>query len=312
MQNDITSLGNTNLIQLGESASTAGAKIGKEVGLVLNKPALITDDYEAADGTVSAYQKAVANRVPLAVALASLLLATRTWCMRAKDTLKPFLGDRHSSLWRPTGFVTSLRVPEDYGALLALVDKLHKYLADHPDQTNDKPKVNVTPERADELHEGLKKAKGDLDEHDGFIRDRHGDQEKALAALRTRLQGLCGELKQLIDPNDPRWHRFGLNAPGEPKTPAQPEEVQVNSATPGQLLVSCGTVPFADRYRFFIQKAGTAGEPVAVGSSKNPLFLMEDLGVGGRYHVFVSAVNLAGNEGPHSKAVAADVTAKAA
>jgi hypothetical protein len=66
------------------------------------------------------------------------------------------------------------------------------------------------------------------------------------------------------------------------------------------------------RHRFFVQKAGTTGEPATVGSSSEPLFVIERLEAGARYHVFVSAVNLAGNEGPRSKAVSAEVIAKAA
>jgi hypothetical protein len=61
---------------------------------------------------------------------------------------------------------------------------------------------------------------------------------------------------QLIGPDDPRWHRFGLNVPAELERPARSEGLEVNNDTPGQLLVSCATVPYAERYRFFLQKAG--------------------------------------------------------
>jgi hypothetical protein len=203
-------------------------------------------------------------------------------------------------------------VPEDYGGLLSLTKKLSKHLSEHDEQTNDKPKVKVTAERADELNEALRTAKTDLDAHDTLIDDKLKEQGKALAALRRRLCGLRGELRQILELNDQRWHRFGLNAPAEPETPDQPEDVQVNNTMPGTLLVSCPTVPFAERFRFFIQKVGTTGEPVAVGSSSAPLFAIENVEPGARYNVFVSAVNLAGNEGPRSKAVAAEVIARAA
>ena len=312
MKNVITTLSITGLLELGQTASTAGGSIGKAVGLVLNKPLLIKEDFDLAGASVSGYQKLVAKRVPLADAFARTLDEARTWCFRAKETLKPYLGDAHSSLWRPTGFVTSLRVPIKYDGLLALVGKLGDYLEDNPEQSNDKPKVNVTVARAEELHAALMKVKGDLDEQDGLINDAHVEQDKALAALRVRLQGLCGELKQLIGTSDPRWHRFGLNIPAEPEKPAQPDGLEVSSDMPGKALVSCATVPYAKRYRFFLQKAGTTGEPVAVGTSSEPLFLIEKFDGGGRYHVFVSAVNRAGNEGPRSKAVVADVQARAA
>ena len=126
------------------------------------------------------------------------------------------------------------------------------------------------------------------------------------------MQGLCSELKQFVGTSDPRWHRFGLNILAEPEKPAQPDGLAVSSDMPGKALVSCATVPYAKRYRFFMQKAGTTGEPVAVGTASEPLFLIENFKGGGRNTIFVSAVNLAGNEGPRSKAVVADVQARAA
>jgi hypothetical protein len=67
-------------------------------------------------------QTVVANRVAKAAAFEDWLGQTRAWCFSAKNTLKPFLGESHNALYRPTGFVSSLRVPEDYAGLLALTD----------------------------------------------------------------------------------------------------------------------------------------------------------------------------------------------
>jgi len=312
MKNNIATLSIREVLGLGRDASDGAEAIGSDIGLAQNKPRLILEDYEAADDAVSAVAKVVADRVKIAEALAKATADARTFCFRAKEVLAPHLGERHSSLYRPTGFVTSLRVPTGYDGLFPLVGKLKEYFEKHPDQTNDKPKVNVTPERADELHKALKETYGAVKAQDGLIKDALNEQKDALATLRARLQGLCGELKQLIGPKDHRWHRFGLNVPAEPQTPPQPANVEVNSATPGQVLVSCATVPYAKRYRFFIQKVGVAGEPAAVGGSSEPLFVVEHLDAGGRYNLFVSAVNRAGNEGPKSKVVVADVVAKAA
>ena len=88
----------------------------------------------------------------------------------------------------------------------------------------------------------------------------------------------------------------------------------MNNTSPGQLLVSCDPVPYAERYRFFVQKTGSSSEPEAVGTSFEPLFRIadEELGSGGRYNVLVSAVNLSGREGPRSEPVAAELLARAA
>ena len=54
-----------------------------------------------------------------------------------------------------------------------------------------------------------------------------------------------------------------------------------------------------------------AGEPVAAGTSVEPLFVIEQLEAGTRYNVFASAVNLAGNEGARSAVAVAQVQAPA-
>ena len=312
MQNNIATLSNKELLELGHAASAGADAVGAEVGLKLNPATKVSADSDAAGSAVRAYQTEVANRVTKANALETAVVTARAWCFRAKDTLKPFLGNDHSTLWRPSGFVQSLRVPDDYSALFALVGTLAKYLAEHPEQKNDNLKVNVTSGRAQELHEALRTAKDDLQEQDEVIGRKHDEQEAALQALRARLRGLASELRQLIGDNDSRWHRFGLNIPAEPKTPPQPEEVVVNNTTPGQLLVSCAAVPFAARYRWWVQKVGTTDEPIAAGSSDEPLFVVQGVDGGARYNVFASAVNAASNEGPRSKPVVSDVLPKAA
>ena len=312
MQNNIAAFSIKDLLSLGDTAATTAKAIGSSTGLVLNTEATLSADFSAADAGVRAYQKEIAGRVPKAEALDGLINDTRTWCFRAKDTLKPFLGDAHNSLWRPSGFVNSLRVPEDYDGLVALVGSLAKHLAAHPEQKNENLKVNVTATRANELYDALRAAKSSLDAQDAVLDTRHQEQDAALEALRDRLRGLIGELKQLIPAEDRRWRRFGFNIPAEPETPVQPEQVQANNTTPGQLLVSCAPVPFAERYRFFTAKVGTTAEPAPVGTSGEPLFVIESLEAGGRYNVFVSAVNSSGNEGPRSTVVVAEVLARAA
>jgi hypothetical protein len=311
MQNNISNLSIQPLLKLGEAAATGGESIGADIGLVLNKASVLRADYQAAADAVLAQRNAVAERVAKATVLETALATSRTWCFRAKDTIKPYLTDSHSSLWRPTGFVFNLRVPEDYPSLYSLVVSLQKWLAGHPEVKNENLRVNVTPVRAKELHEALKAANEDLEDHDDVIATTLDAQEKALEKLRSRLRGLCGELEQLIGPSDRRWRRFGLNIPAEPETPSQPQQVQVDNSTPGQLLTSCPPVAFAERYRFFIQRVGLAGEPTPVGSAVEPLFVIENLDAG-RFNVFMSAVNFAGNEGPRSEAIVAEVTAKAA
>ena len=137
----------------------------------------------------------------------------------------------------------------------------------------------------------------------------HAARDQAFETLRKGLRGLCHELSELIGDEDPRWKAFGLNAPGEPHTPPAPTEVTVENDIPGQLVVTCAAGPCADHYRVFTQPAGSNAEPQPVGSSGEPVFVIEGLAAGTAWKVFVSAVNSVGAEGPRSQPVATSVLA---
>ncbi len=312
MQNNIAALSIKDLLNLGDQCATTAQAIGLDAGLAQNKAVKILADFSAANDCFRALQTELANRVAKAAAFEDWLGQARSWGFSAKNTLKPFLGESHNSLYRPTGFVSSLRVAEDYDGLLALTDALQNYFEAHADQTNANPKVNVTTARAEELYDGLKAAKLALDDQNTLIREKQQEQDDALAVLRDRLRGVIGELKQLLPEDDQRWRRFGFNIPAEPETPVQPEQVQVDDSAPGKLLVTCAPVPFAERYRCYAARVGSTLEPVPVGSSSEPLFVIESLEAGGRYNVLLSAVNSSGNEGPRSEVTVAEVRAQAA
>ena len=146
-------------------------------------------------------------------------------CFAQKDALKPFLGETHNTLWRATGFINSLRVPENYDGLLALVAALGKYLDKHPEQANATPQFNVTMPQAEAVHDAMKAANDDLNPHDDLIATNHSEQEKALEDLRAHLRGLVGELEQNISTSDSRWRRFGFHIPDEPKPHLSPFRV---------------------------------------------------------------------------------------
>ena len=111
MQNNIANLSIADLLKLGNKCATTALAIGQEVGLAQNKAEKIDADYSLAKACFLAVQAESANRVAKADALSGLLATTRTWCFRAKDTLKPYLGESHNVLYRPTGFVRGVLKP---------------------------------------------------------------------------------------------------------------------------------------------------------------------------------------------------------
>ena len=307
MKNEIVGLNQKALLKLGSKAAAGATAIGTDIGLLANKAAKITFDTDAARAAMLAVQTALTDRVNKARLVTDCLEETRTWVFRAKDALKPHLGEHHNALYRATGFTDSLEVPRDFDELHPLVETLGGYFTKHPDQANDHASVQATPEKAGLVKDELKTANDALNEHDAEIVDSYRAQDAALEQLRARLRGLRGELEQLLGERDVRWRRFGFNVPAEPETPAAPTGLNVSSPGAGQLLAACEPVPFAVRYRWHAHPVGgTPAEPPS-GSTTEPLFRFEGLTPGTRYEVTVAAVNEAGTDGPPSAVLVAEV-----
>ena len=186
--------------------------------------------------------------------------------------------------------------------MLSTLSLLEPYFKDHPDHEVEQMGATSAESKAVfAARDGAKTAVG----HQAVANKKlHAARDKAFETLRKGLRGRRHELNELIGDEDARWKAFGLNAPGEPHTPPASTEVTVENDIPGQLVVPC-----ADHYRVFTQPAGSNAEPQPVGSSGEPVFVIEGLAAGTAWKVYVSAVNSVGAEGPRSQPVPTTVLA---
>ena len=160
------------------------------------------------------------------------------------------------------------------------------------------------------MYQNILKARADVTAADANQDSAKDDRDKAKEELRKTLQNLADELDLLIADDDPRWKKFGFEIPAERHPPDAPENVAVNNGLPNKFLVTCGPVPGADHYRFWLQDSGGKDEPVAVGSSQEPQLLIDDVEASKAFKIFTSVVNGVGKESKLSEPV--EAIAKAA
>lgn len=311
MRNDILKLSSEDLLGLALKCVSAAGTYGAGIGLSARRSATaLTTLRGVADKAEKDFQKGISSLVPLRTAFGQARENARQHLTSCRDRLKKHCGSQYCQAWNEAGWRGSIAIPRSLNGMLATLGSLEKFLADHPDLEVDK--LGVTSAQSKTVFEALNGTKTAVSDQNVQNKQLHDARDAAFEALRKGLRGLCNELSELIGDEDARWKAFGLNAPGEPHVPPAPTEVAVENDIPGQLVVTCAAVPFASHYRIFTQPVGSNAEPQQVGSSGEPVFVLEGLAAGTGWKVFVSAVNSVGTEGPPSEAVATTVLAEAA
>lgn len=72
------------------------------------------------------------------------------------------------------------------------------------------PVLGVSAKAGKTLHQKLNAVRTALADQQREERDMAAEREAKAKALRVRLQGLVNELHQLLKPEDPSWHSFGI------------------------------------------------------------------------------------------------------
>jgi hypothetical protein len=289
------------LLFLAAQAHAGAAALGAEIPLLINTAPLIAADRTNVLGAEAQFG---AQRAALPALFASLKDAraeARDFCLVARDWLKNFLGRRHNQAWRAAGWNNnSIAVPERDAAVDSILESLQRYLTEHAEQ--ECAALNVTAARAGALYGALSGAIQALNAAQPEILEGRRTRDAAVEQLRARLRGLRGELQQRLSADDARWRQFGFNIPAANAVPAVPQDVSVNTQTPGTLWVQCAKSAHATHYRFFTQRAGVDAVPAFAGRSTEPLIELRGLPPGVALEIFVTAVN-DGAESAFSKAV---------
>lgn len=272
-----------------ECISGAGA-LESSIPLVINTADLIQADRSAALTAQGGYESTLAGFRDLRTAVDAARADARVFATSTRDWLENFLGRSWNQEWRAVGFDNnSIAIPQGEAGLMTVVERMGIYLSSHTAQQN--VALNITAARAVSVYTALCNARTNINAQCHQCEVFKAVRTAAVAQLGRRLRGLCNELLQRMGRSDPRWREFGLNIPAALTVPAVPQNVSLNASTPGQLLVTCAPSAHASYYRFFAQRVIVDPEPVFVGRSDSPLFLITNLAPGATYEVYVSGAN---------------------
>ncbi|MFN7141320.1 MAG: hypothetical protein ACK4UN_18490, partial [Limisphaerales bacterium] len=155
------------------------------------------------------------------LALKAAYAGARNYLFVAKDVLKVPLGKKYSSAWDETGFLHSLKVPRKEETILVYLLTLHAYFTKHAGHQN--APMNVTAAQANTLRNALLAARTGLNSQKTTWQSAMANRNVHLRQAREHLRALIKELAVRLTPQDERWASFGLNKPGQLRTPEVPE-----------------------------------------------------------------------------------------
>jgi len=294
---------------LGRTATDGATQLGVTVGLKQNTADLIKVDTDAFSDTSKLY-----NIADTAVRTANSILHlavfnARRFMTTGRELLKPALGNTASTAWTETGFSShSLAVPNSDDLLQQMVDKMRGYLTNNPAREN--APANFTAANALVLYNAIKDARSGVNgvnaKEDARVAAKAA-RDFAESTLRHRLNGLLGELTQLLDPMSPHWIMFGFHRPGAQNAPDPVKALTATALGSGRVKADYSSAARTAHYQICQVTDPATGATVILADSTATTFLLENQPVGTTIRLQVRGVNDTGT-GKFSPAVDIAVT----
>lgn len=281
---------------LGRDAADGATQLGVTIGLKQNTAALITADTDALSDAGDQYTAADTAVRAANTGLRLAVSNARGFLMLGRDLLKPALGPKAATAWAETGFTSqSLTVPNDDELLQAMLDKMRTYLTANPAREN--APVNFTAARAlalfTALHDARSGANG-VNAKEAARQTAKATRDLTEAALRRRLNGLLGELAQLLDPLSPHWVTFGFYQPGAEERPAPVKTLTLTALGGGRVKLEYASAARTGHYQICQVTDLVTGAYEILADATATTHLLENQTVGATLTLKVRGVNETG------------------
>lgn len=275
------------------SVAVNGIKLhGAAVGLRQNEEPKLTADLVRFRDLCSSFDAARVAKRAATEAQNAADHAARQYLADVRHLLARAFGSKWNVRWLGAGFRNeSTAIPASMGERLELLHSLTRFFPEHPELEN--ASLQVTGARAAELIVPFEAARNAFAQAATEAGQTLELRDQAEEALRTRMRGLIGELKQLLSDNDPRWWAFGFNAPADPSTPSIPDGL-VFTLSGSTAYLDWADSRRAERYRVWKQTVGVDAAFEHVDSVTESDFTLAGLPAGKVTRVQVTAVNAAG------------------
>jgi hypothetical protein len=222
----------------------------------------------------------------------NLLKGARRFVTVAREVLKMHLGSTHSAVWIEPGFIHGLRIPSRVDELIQILNALAAYFAVHPDHEN--AQMGVVGATYTSMAGDLAAAHGAVNTQKTVVQNAMDARDEKADAIRATIRKLIKELSIHLDPMDNRYLSFGLNRPGQLATPDVPQNVVVTLVGENAVSLRCAKAPRAQHYRLWKKVVGVDEDFIAVGSSADVDFAINNLPANATVEIAISAVNNGG------------------
>ena len=154
----------------------------------------------------------------------------------ARHSLRRTLGNGSNQSWVDAGFANgSLKVPRKVAEIEVCMENLAAFLKARPDQESSR--LGVTAANAAAIHLKLHGIRDSIMDHETKGKKISRKRSAACQALRTRVQHLIAELRQVLAKDDPRWAAFGVESPAERRRKGAELRARAKAEAEAQTLV---------------------------------------------------------------------------
>ncbi len=223
--------------------------------------------------------------------------SVEAWAAKARDVLRPHLGNTWSEAWVAVGFkFNTLSLPTSLADLVELTCGFKNYFTANPARQN--ARVSATAAAADQFLTSLETAVQTVANCKRDQRQKREARDAAEGTLLKLMRKTHSELEATLEPDDTRWLDFEDSIPSDPSVPEAVSGVQAEGDGPGAVVVEWLPSLRAQRYFVEILETGKEVEFRRVATVLEPDADLEGLTPGGRYKVRVIAGNSAGESAP--------------
>ena len=278
------------LLGLGNKMHVGLVELGQTLGLTQITPAAfqtILNAFSNADNTFNAARSA---RQVASDTYQAALAVLDEWLLTTKNVLAGRFGPRWSTAWAQSGFTNhSTAIPRKLEDRIALAGRLVAFFTVNP--TAEVPSMQVTAAHGQALQTAVLTNQAALMNQVRAQETLSRGWTEAFTALSDKMWSLIKLLQATLDDDDPRWLAFGLPMPSTPSTPGMPEDVTAQLDAAGAILVQCGPVPLATRYRCRLRLVGVESGYRLVASGPVPMLAVTGVLPGQTAELIVQAVN---------------------
>ena len=278
------------LLGLGNKMHVGLVELGQPLGITQITPAAfqtILNAFSNADNTFNAARSA---RQVASDTYQEALAVLDEWLLTTKNVLAGRFGVRWSTAWAQAGFVNhSTAIPRKLEDRIALAGRLVAFFTVNP--TAEVPNMLVTAARGRSLQTAVLTSQATLMNSVRTQEMLSQSWTDAFTALSDKMWSLIKLLQATLDDDDPRWLAFGLPMPITPSTPGAPENVTAQLDATGAILVQCGAVALATRYRCRMLIVNVETDYRLVASGPAPMLAIAGVQPGQTVKLIVQAVN---------------------